>query len=156
MQDVLLTLGCPALLIGWNGQILDPGGDLGAAIPPGLRVRGGAIHVEGLGKSRECEQLAARLAASAPQRETSNLVIIARQDGRPIVAYGYRMRGRARDMFSAAVAMILLIDTQHSPSPPPAAILATLYGLTAAECRVAMALGSGADLRSIGDFNRIS
>ena len=63
-------------------------------------------------------------------------VVLPRQNGRPIVAYPSRLSGAVREGFTLAEGFIVFVDLQARPAGI-AAGLARVFGLTAAEARLA-------------------
>ena len=77
-------------------------------------------------------------------------VPLPRLDARPVAALAMPLQGDARDIFSNAAGLIVLIDPQ-ARRPDGSEILQSLYRLTQAETRIALALARGRDLQEIAD-----
>jgi len=72
-------------------------------------------------------------------------VPLPRHDRRPLLAYLLRLDAVTVDAFAAFQAVVVLVDPDHRPVPP-GDHLRTLFGLTPAEVRLAVALASGTAL----------
>jgi DNA-binding CsgD family transcriptional regulator len=78
-----------------------------------------------------------------------------RRSARPAVAIGMPLAGEARDVFSRAAALVLLVDPAGT-STRAAQILQQIHALTPAETRLALALANGATLWDIAQKNQAS
>jgi DNA-binding CsgD family transcriptional regulator len=69
---------------------------------------------------------------------------------RPLVVYALPLRGMIRDLFGPARAIVVVRDLDERPLPPTFH-LTSVFGLTAAESKLAARLGAGEALDAVAD-----
>lgn len=82
-------------------------------------------------------------------------VLIPRRDRRPLLIEAMPTSGMISDAFAATSAIILVFDMEERPRVPEKR-LALLFGLTAAEARVASMLIAGKDIPTIAERTKIT
>jgi DNA-binding CsgD family transcriptional regulator len=69
---------------------------------------------------------------------------------RPLVVYALPLRGMIRDLFGPARAIVVVRDLDERPLPPMVH-LSSIFGLTAAEAKLAARLGAGEALETVAE-----
>jgi DNA-binding CsgD family transcriptional regulator len=77
-------------------------------------------------------------------------VVLPRRDRRPILAYPVKLSSVSASVFADCQALLIFVDLEKRPRPPPAALKAT-FALTPAEARLAVEISSGKPLDLIAD-----
>jgi DNA-binding CsgD family transcriptional regulator len=82
-------------------------------------------------------------------------VPLPRPEKRPVLAYPIRLAAVSADALAACQAVLVLVDPDERPRPPEAT-LRSVFGLTAAEARLAMHLAAGVSLEAAADALGVS
>lgn len=144
--EALTALQMPAVLLDEKGGVIEAN-----ALSEGLTdlVKWGASNRLVLTDKRAGEMLAAALAAlgtgepvphSFPVRDAENVPAL--------VAHVVPIRRSAHDVFASSYA-ILLLTPLGGPRAPSAALMRSLFDLTAAEARIATGLATGQSLAEV-------
>ncbi|RYC31567.1 hypothetical protein D3273_13075 [Lichenibacterium minor] len=135
--DALATLGFPAAALSARGRVVIGNDLLASLMPHALRESRGRLTLSDPGAdlalSRALEELRAQDGGSRLGR---SIPIAARLGGLPSVAHLVPVMGAGRDVFVGA-ACVVMITRASTPTPLDAGLLASLFGLTPAEARVA-------------------
>ncbi|CAN7441689.1 LuxR C-terminal-related transcriptional regulator [Mesorhizobium sp. LjRoot246] len=145
-RQALDNLAVPVVLVGANGTILHANGAAEQMFSPQgpIFARNGLLQVQNPAVARALLEAIANSASA-------DALLGARGIGLPISALGQPpavayvlplTEGTARAAFRPACAAVF-ISTTTSASPPPEAVLTTLFDLTPAEARVLQRIGSG-------------
>jgi DNA-binding CsgD family transcriptional regulator/PAS domain-containing protein len=114
----------------------------------GISLDGANIRVS---KRAEQETLAGLVREAASKSARGGAMRVSRRSHkRPFVLMvaPFRARVRSLDRPRSAAAIVFLNDPDEN-TPPPIEILGRLYGLTAAECRIAQSLALGGSLEEV-------
>lgn len=86
----------------------------------------------------------ARLSTNAPDTTLMSIAVPAEEDEAPLVLHVLPVKGRARDIFGAATALVVVTSVSEG-TRPSASLIRALFDLTPAEARVAEAVVAGRD-----------
>lgn len=138
-------LGKASFLLGPDGRVLRASEDAHEALSPPLELREGRLTATAPMVDRELQAMIAGAVAapSAAGQTTRGSISIPRPHGRPLILQALALPRIARDIFTSAVAVLFVRDPDREQARPDPAILAELFGLSAAEAKVAIAVGEG-------------
>jgi DNA-binding CsgD family transcriptional regulator len=157
MKEAFELGGVAALFFNRAGKICHVTTKAGKLLHSGITISNGELCSNRAGDNGTLRRhiysminsgLIGDLAASKP-------VTLQRDVGRPLIVQVQRVRGNVQDLFPAVSAIGLLTDPQVSVQPQEQ-ILQSVYGLTHAECRLAISLAAGEDLTAIADNFNVS
>lgn len=135
--EALATLGVPAAALSARGRVIVGNDLLGALMPRTLRdARGRLTFADPVADAAIARALDRLRLQKGGALSGCSIPIAAPAEGVPSVAHLVPAAGAGRDVFSGA-ACILVITRASALAPPDADLLASLFGLTPAEARVA-------------------
>ena len=145
-RGALDSLSAPVVLTGADGAILyaNARADEMLSTQGPILSRSGVLHAQNPVADRALREAIARAARTDISLGARGIGLPISATGQPpAVAYVLPLtEGTARAAFRPACAAVF-VSTTTSASPPPDAVLATLFDLTPAEVRVFMQIGSG-------------
>jgi DNA-binding CsgD family transcriptional regulator len=141
--DALNAVRQPAVAIDRLGAVIDVNACAEALFDDQIRVKDRRLHVYDADARRMIESLLDRLRAASDLMPLPNdPIIVRRRDSRPVILRMLPIPGAARTPFLGARALFTL--TAIAPRPgPPATLLASAFGLTPAEARLAAIIAEG-------------
>lgn len=135
--EALATLGLPAAALSARGRIIVGNDPLAALMPRTLREARGRLTFDDAAADaamvRALDGFRAQKGVAPPG---CSIPLAARPGGTPSVAHLVPVEGGARDVFVGS-ACVMVITRASALTPPDAGLLASLFGLTPAEARVA-------------------
>ncbi|KQT69597.1 hypothetical protein ASG54_05695 [Aureimonas sp. Leaf460] len=141
VTQTLASLGLPSAVLGEGGRCLAMNQELEALAP---RIRtgwGDRLHLQNADANKLLQAMVQRLKPGATPEVLS--IPVAAGDGTPpLVIQLVPVRRNARDVFSAAIT-VMIVTTVGTFGPPDMRVLSGLFDLTRAEARVARELASG-------------
>jgi DNA-binding CsgD family transcriptional regulator len=143
--DLLERLDCAAMLLDWRGLVLRANARAEGLIGEGLHLLNGRLAAADHRSNAALERLIA-LAVTGRTPSTlgsSEPVVIARPERRPLLVDAIPASDLLADTFLYTRALLLVTDLDERRIPSAERMRAT-FGLTAAESRVAAAVGAGA------------
>lgn len=121
----------------------------------GLVLERGSLWAQAVGDSSSLRQLVDSLTGRTPiVTQARNALLISRRKGRPLHVLGTPFRQEVLPGKTRATAMIIISDPENK-IPVPAETLTSLFGLTAAEARLAIALANGHSLTEAADRHSV-
>ncbi|WP_407524703.1 helix-turn-helix transcriptional regulator [Methylobacterium oryzisoli] len=152
MIDAFETMGFGGILLDRGGTVLSMTERAQAHLGRGLVVTRGALLTQHPAAAAALGALIGSLLHSGPAHENPPLgpVGVPRPDGPPLVVHGAPLARGADAIFQRAQAILLVTDPQAA-GRPATALLRQVYGLTAAEARLAQTLADGSDLAAVAD-----
>jgi len=151
----LELLGLPAAIIGSRLQILAANRGLEELMPHVVEDRRNRVHVSQPAADKLLEVALAELLAPERAEVVRSIPIPAHGTETPHILHLVPVRRHARDVFgSASAIMVVLPIGQHEV--PSAAVIQSLFDLTAAEARVARAVAECRDVRDIAEHAGVS
>ncbi len=145
LAEAFELLGSAAVALDWRGEVI-------LANPTARRTLTGELRIA---KRRltASDNEACRSISDLVDRATSPLltpaprppVAVPRPGRRPLIVYAVPVLGEARDIFTRARALLVVLDPDARPTPPEEA-LRVAFALTSAEARLAARLGTGESL----------
>ncbi|TCQ10550.1 DNA-binding CsgD family transcriptional regulator [Rhizobium sp. PP-F2F-G36] len=94
--------------------------------------------------AKRTEDALSRLSANAPEAALMSIAVPGEEDEAPLVLHILPVRDRARDIFGAATALVVVTSVSEG-TRPSASLIRALFDLTPAEARVAEAIVAGRD-----------
>ncbi|MGQ0444695.1 MAG: helix-turn-helix transcriptional regulator [Beijerinckiaceae bacterium] len=157
LLNALATFERGAVLLDWRGRVLRMNAKAEAMMGVGIAVRGGMLTAASRDGDTALQKLIGSVIAPGPLHDVEPIgaVALARPGARPLVVHGAPLARSAQDMFQQARA-ILTIDDPNARQAPHGPILRQVFGLTAAEADVAIALASGRDIEEVAQIRGVS
>lgn len=149
---------CAGLLLDGAGAVVRMNGRAAALMGAGLNVLQGAL----IAQHGPSNAALGRLIGSVVGTRRGSLGPVCRpvavprpgapggQPAAPLIVHAAPLPGAAGDLFQQARAVLLIVDPAEA-HPPGEGLLRELYGLTAAEARLARMLADGRDLGEAAD-----
>ncbi len=155
--DALSHLNHAALLIDRNGLVIHMNAAAETLLPTAFQITQSVLRPLHQPSQSAVQELLTAAAAPLAPHETPCLAEIAvpRLTGGRLILQAAPLAGAARDIFRRAKAVVLLLEPGRA-LPVEAQRLRRLFGLTAAEARLAQRLAQGEDLESIAAALAIS
>ncbi len=155
--DLLDTLGHPALLVDWRGQIVQFNTRAKALIDDAFQLLGGRLVARHGPSDVQLQKLITASTEFAPfaTLDVHSPIAVKREGRRPLIVESIPLRGACCDLFLGAATLLLLTDLEARPEPS-ASVLGRLFGLTAAEARLAARLAAGHSLAETAEAFGIS
>ncbi len=141
--SALQMIGMPAALLRARGRVESANGLFQALMPRMVRDCTPAILLADPAAQQRLVAALARIESGGAQAQA--IPVAAREGERALVLHVLPVRGRARDVFTTCVAMLVATPVVAGPVLPPD-ILVGLFDLTPAEARVAHRIASGATI----------
>ncbi|MGX5736427.1 helix-turn-helix transcriptional regulator [Bosea thiooxidans] len=140
--QALELMGLPAAVLGLHGNVIDANALFQDLMPGSFQDR--AARLTATHRPADEMLAAALLTLSRPElpQPVRSLPIPARRGGTPMVLHISPIRGRARDVFSFASAIVVATPVMAG-SGPEAGLIAGLFDLTPAEARLAATIAAG-------------
>lgn len=151
----LEVVGIPAAILDAQGRTLAANGLLEAMAPGMLQFRSARIALASPLADARLEAVLAGLAAGPASAAVQSMPVPAVPGHSAAVMHFYPIRRQARDIFGTA-STILLVTPVGPRDVPQAAIIQGLFDLTAAEARVARAIGQGMTAEDVSRANGVS
>ena len=150
--EALERVGRAAFVIDSAGRIV-AGNSLGEKnAGGGLIVSRGRLYAADRASDQRLQDLISRavvpLTACSPGLDP---IFVRRREGRPYMVEAFPANGPMHDVFRRIAALVVITDLGARPCPPDR-LLREAFGLTPAEARLAVRLGSGEDLRAAADL----
>jgi DNA-binding CsgD family transcriptional regulator len=149
MIDGLAAIGLPALLLDRYGRVLRMNPDAEAILPSGFKIANGTLVARERHSAARLASVIARTLHS-PEAAIPPPVAIVRQRGRPLAVQVLPILGEARAAFAQAKLLLTIVDPD-SRAVSTEAHLQSVFGLTAAEARLAVRLSRGQNLKEVAD-----
>lgn len=132
-----------ALALDGAGRVVAANARAEALFDAGFRVGDGVLRIA---DPRARDEVAGLIEALSLRRAgPAGPVLVPRRDRRPLILRALPLIEAARSPFLGASALLLVTDLEADGRPDPA-LLAQVFGLTAAEARLAAILAGGASL----------
>jgi DNA-binding CsgD family transcriptional regulator len=150
LAEAFDVMGSAAVILDRRGRVLrtNQAADVGLGGPE-LRIARGML----VAADHDTGKRIARLVDRTCSPDSSGIappIVVLRPGRAPLVVYSLPLAGNARDVFSLAQALVVVVDLAAS-SAPPTAHLRQAFGLTAAETRLAARLVTGDSLADAAD-----
>lgn len=142
MTKALELVGLPAAAVNWGGAIVAMNELFDKLLPSLLTVRGGRLGMVQQKADALLEQAFASLRSPALMTGIASIPIRRTSDHPPYILHVVPVVGGARDLFSAAAAVLLLTAVVPS-SVPSANVVQGLFDLTPAEAKLAVLIAAG-------------
>ena len=137
-----------ALALDGAGRVIGANPRAEALFDAAFRVADGGLRIA---DPRARDEVAALVAALSPGRAPPpGPILVAWRDRRPLVLRALALAESVRSPFLGARALLLVTDLEAERRPDPA-LLTQIFGLTAAEARLAALLAGGASLDEAAD-----
>jgi DNA-binding CsgD family transcriptional regulator/PAS domain-containing protein len=147
------------LLVSADGRVMHANGAAQAilAARDGLSAPAGILEAESLQARPQLRRLIAQAAVGDAERRAGGAMAVPRpSDKRPFAVQVAPARGEPALTMSQAPLVLVCISDPEAHSPPPIERLREMFGLTAAESRVALALFEGSSLRDVAEAAGVS
>jgi DNA-binding CsgD family transcriptional regulator len=136
-------MNCPALVIDWRGAVRNVNRLAESLSEEGLHLHRGRLWTSDLASNRRIQELIAAILATAPgSNPPLNQVVVNRADGPWLLIEAMPVTALASDVFNEGRALLLLTDLTK-PAVSDSKLLATIFGLTPAEAKLAACIASG-------------
>ena len=136
-------LKSPALIIDWDGAVRNLNRLAENMLEKDLHLHRGRLSASDPASNRRLQQLFAAILATAPgDTPALNQVVINRADAPWLLVDAMPVTALGSDMFNEGRAVLILTDLTNPPMGD-SKLLATLFGLTPAEAKLAAAIASG-------------
>jgi DNA-binding CsgD family transcriptional regulator len=136
-------LKCPAIMIDWRGSVRNPNRLAENLLDKDLHLHRGRLWTSDPRSNRRIEELVAAILATAPGSTPSlNQVVINRADAPWLLVEAMPVTALGSDIFNEGRALLILTDLTK-PSFSASKLLATIFGLTPAEAKLAACIASG-------------
>jgi len=145
MTDALELVGHPALVLDQFGRVLRENPAAARLYDPSFHVLGRRIVAKDREAATAFSALAEACRSCRPIGATGGQIIVRRGERLPIVASPLVLSGAAIEPFSGGRILLLLNDLE-AQSHPLHSSLGAVFGLTAAEARLATIIGAGESL----------
>jgi DNA-binding CsgD family transcriptional regulator len=155
LAEAFEVLGSAAVIVDYLGRVILANGATEATLTGELRIVKGRLSALEHNVSRRIEELVFQAASSRRGAALKPPVAVPRQGRRPLVVYAVPLVGEALDIFSAARALVIVVDL-GARTVPAVAHLRQVFGLTPAESRLVARLGHGEALETAADFLNIA
>lgn len=152
---VLEMVGIPAAILDAQGRPLAANGLLEAMAPAVVQFRSARLALASPQADLRLETVLGGLAAGPSHASVQSMPVPAMPEHPAAVMHFYPIRRQARDIFGTA-ATILLVTPVGPRDVPQASIIQGLFDLTAAEARVARAIGQGMTAEDVSRANGVS
>jgi DNA-binding CsgD family transcriptional regulator/PAS domain-containing protein len=151
MADAYATVGHPVALIGRDGRVLHMNARFEQLIGDGVQAIDRRLGSWQADADRTFQALIGRAVGyDGILREPLTPAVLPRQsDARPLVAQVVPVVGRAHDFLQRVAAIVTLTDLEAAAFGPAETVLATAFGLTPAEARLAARIALGKSLVEI-------
>jgi DNA-binding CsgD family transcriptional regulator len=149
--DALSLVPQPAVIVDRFGLVLDANAAADQVFDSEIRVSNRRLIVTGRGASADLARLADALRTVGDTASLPTAPIVVRRMARPpILIRVLPIVPAARSPFLGARALLTLVDLSKR-KPPPSRLLATSFGLTAAEAKIAVLIGTGETVASAAE-----
>jgi len=142
--------GTGILLLNWRGEIARVNRAAERMLGHGVRIAGRRLVTTDTAATDQLDRALHRLLWLPSQAALSPPMALTRQDRLPLLAYPLKLASLTVNPFAEAKALVVLVDPTTRPRPPEAT-LRDVFGLTAAEARLAARLAAGEALEAIAD-----
>lgn len=133
----------PAVILDRFGFVLDGNAAAEQVFDSDIRVTNRRLTVTDRRARAELERLADALRAAGDTTPLpTDPIVVRRETRRPVLIRVFPIEAAARCPFLGARVLLMLLDLSDQ-KPPPSALLATSFGLTAAEAKLAGLVGAG-------------
>ena len=152
--DALQVLGLPGAVLRGSGQVLAANGLFEALIPSLFQDRIGRVTMTDVAADA---LLAEALGAQslADSRTVKSIPVAATAVRVPMVLHVIPVRGDARDIFTQAIALLVVMPVDRA-AVPTAEVLQGLFDLTPAEARVARSIGQAETIDALADATGVN
>ncbi len=140
-SQALETMGLPGAVLGPGGSILSANTLLEGLMPEVLRDRPARLAIVDPVADRMLDLALGGLARDARDAAVRSIPIPAREGQPPFIVHLSPVKGRARDVFSRAIAILVATPVVHRS--PGAQIIGGLFDLTPAEAKLAAMIAAG-------------
>jgi DNA-binding CsgD family transcriptional regulator len=155
MTDALELVGHPAIVLDQFGRVLRENFAAARLYDPSFHVLGRRIVVKDREAAIAFSALTEACRSCRPLGATGGQIIVRRRERLPIVASPLVLSGAAMEPFSGGRVLLLLNDLE-AQSHPLHSSLSAVFGLTAAEARLAAIIGSGESLDNACNTLRVA
>lgn len=158
MFDAFERMACGTVLLDVGGKILRMNRRAEELIAGVLSVAEGRLKALHGPSDLNFQEFVGRLITNTDRlkRSASPLsAVLPRPHGRPLAVHGMPIVGQADGLFQRAKAILVIVDPDVNRDAQQT-ILAQAFNLTAAEIRVALALGRGLDLKDVAEAHSVS
>lgn len=145
-------MACGGVLLGSRGRVLKVNASAARMMGRGIDVAADRVVVTDAAANTALQAMVeTALASDLLKRERVRpTVVIDRRERGPLIAYAIPLRGGIRDLFTPGRALLVLEEPEARRQVSGAA-LASSFGLTPAEVRLATALAEGKDLKAAAE-----
>lgn len=151
----LEVVGIPAAILDAQGRTLAANGLLEALAPAMVQFRSARIALGNAQADARLETVLGALAAGPATSAIQSMPVPAMLGHPAAVMHFYPIRRQARDIFGTASTILLVTPVGPRDVPQPG-IIQGLFDLTAAEARVARAIGQGMTAEDVSRANGVS
>jgi DNA-binding CsgD family transcriptional regulator len=154
LADAFDVLGSAAVIVDRHGQVLRANRTAETALTAELRIVNRRLRALEHDLSNRIDRLVGRAAASWSETTLGPPLAIPRLGRRPLLVYAVPLAGEALDVFSAARALVIVVDLDARAVPAETHLRHAL-GLTSAEARLAQQMAGGEALGTAANLLRI-
>jgi DNA-binding CsgD family transcriptional regulator len=152
--DALQVLGLPGAVLRGGGRVFAANGFFEALIPSLFQDRIERVTMTDV----TADALLAEALGTLPladDRAVKSIPVAATADRVPMVLHVIPVRGSARDVFTQAVALLVVTPVDRA-TVPTAEVLQGLFDLTPAEARVARGIGQAETIDALADATGVN
>jgi DNA-binding CsgD family transcriptional regulator len=154
LADAFDVLGSAALILGRGGQVLRANRTAETTLTSELRIVNRRLAALDQDLSRRIDRLVGQATSSLSGAALGPPVAVPRLGRRPLLVYAVPLVGKALDIFTAARALVIVVDLDARAVPAETHLRQAL-ALTPAEARLAQQLAGGEALDAAADLLQI-
>lgn len=151
----LEIVGIPAAVLDDAGRPLATNSLFDVFAPSIVQFRSARLALANKAADQRLNDILLALRAGLSVTQTQSIPIPAGSDHDASIAHLYPVRRQARDVFTGASVIMLLMPIRHREIPP-AIVIQGLFDLTAAEAKVARAIGTGTTVEELASTTGVS
>jgi DNA-binding CsgD family transcriptional regulator/PAS domain-containing protein len=155
LADAFDLLGSAALVADESGRVIRANRTAEKSLTSDLRVINGRLTVHDPEISKSIRQLIDETVASQAGEHLRPPVTVPRPEGRPLAVYAIPLAGDARNAFSPARVLVVVLDLD-TRTAAEATHLREVFGLTLAEAKLLARMARGESLETAAELLRIS
>jgi DNA-binding CsgD family transcriptional regulator len=152
--DALQALGLPGAVLRGSGRLFAANGLFDALIPSLFQDRAQRVTITDIAADALLAQ-ALDTVSLAGSRTVKSIPVAATAAHVPVVLHVIPVRGSARDIFTQAVALLVVMPVDRA-LVPNAEVLQGLFDLTPAEARVARGIGQAESIDALADATGVN
>lgn len=155
MASTLQMLGLPGAVLAVSGRITAANAAFEDLMPGVAQDRRDRLHLVDDAADALFGETLTRLSLPGPQSPVQSIPVAADEIRPPTIVHVLPIRGIAHDIFSRVAFLLVATPVDHG-AVPGARVLQGLFDFTAAEARVAAAIGEGQTVEAIATARGIS